>query len=824
MKKIWFTLLVFLGFNQQKKACAWYDPDYDYFNLFAQETITNQAYYPFLLTQSNWFYEKNDKINFQDENIEAWQKYFNNELTYSETDALLKVIRLKHLYNLKKGKLTHTLFKKLGKNFYKKYKEGFDYIIEAKYLEPYMRTSYHGEDNYYFYEDEKQKNAGDIDYEKNHKALISLYKATKNKDIKLRYAYQIVRFNHYTEHYQKAIDSFNKFVKPLKKDTPIYWYALDQMAGAERGLGLNNKANYHFFQVFMHSRNRKQSAYISMKLSNDNDFKNLLSQVENKEEQNFAYFLLAYNDFNSTLPQLKKIFNNDRHSDLPKVLVARAINNLERNYLPYTVICNDENCEKKPKRLPFYNKHWYYEKNENYINELEAFITKAKKNTHDKFYTISLAYIQFLQGKHEESNQLLNEIKTQNKLYQRQIKQMKLLNMIVAQPKITADFEAQVLKKFPTIFLTKENADYWDYDLSTEGFIKDILANRYFLQGEHGKSFLMNNPLSALQYSPNSHLVNEVEAFLNKKNKTPLEQQLVKKTKDIGDIKSFFALIHGDIAMRNAEFEKAKKYYSETQKFGGIHRLDWDYTNKKEVKRKYTTTEYDGYQNISNLVFGHNRLESFKSPEDFTMVNDYNQDFPFIKKRMNKLELVNTVLQLKNIGKKGNELSSKANQLIGNLLYNTSILGYYRHYFVMDLNNQNGPKFHFYNNEKPVYDFYYKNFGDHSSIDADNFNLAIDYYQKAFSQSDNREQKARLLFQMASAEQGKYYQWEASLPEIGWDDKDWDEKQKSREKECIIKKNQAFRTYFKKLKADYADTKTAQQLKGSCSYFEYFMR
>jgi hypothetical protein len=32
--------------------------------------------------------------------------------------------------------------KKLGFGFYQKYKEGIDYLIEAKYLEPYMRINF----------------------------------------------------------------------------------------------------------------------------------------------------------------------------------------------------------------------------------------------------------------------------------------------------------------------------------------------------------------------------------------------------------------------------------------------------------------------------------------------------------------------------------------------------------------------------------------------------------------------------------------------------------------------------------------------------------
>ena len=154
MKKILF--LAFILFYGQSKACAWYEPDYDYFNIFTQSLIPNKAYQPFLLTYSNPFYD--DKNAILDENIEAWQKYFNNDLTYEETNALVTLIDIKHLNNIKTGKLTHDLFKKTGVDFYKKYKEGMDYLIQAKYMQPYMRINFvENEDSFYYNDGSNEK-------------------------------------------------------------------------------------------------------------------------------------------------------------------------------------------------------------------------------------------------------------------------------------------------------------------------------------------------------------------------------------------------------------------------------------------------------------------------------------------------------------------------------------------------------------------------------------------------------------------------------------------------------------------------------------------
>ncbi|MFC3160453.1 hypothetical protein ACFOEQ_20050 [Chryseobacterium arachidis] len=205
--------------------------------------------------------------------------------------------------------------------------------------------------------------------------------------------------------------------------------------------------------------------------------------------------------------------------------------------------------------------------------------------------------------------------------------------------------------------------------------------------------------------------------------------------------------------------------------------------------------------------------------------DDYSS-FPFIKPTMNKLELADALIQLKKIGAGKDGKSATANQLIGNLLYNTSILGYYRQLFVMDIDNSNGGKYDFWSTDRSTpYQYYYKNFTNTTFIEPDNFNLAITYYKKALETSANNEQKARVLFQMASAEQGKYYQYEAKNPsKVSYSDPQYSEKSDAYQKNLDQIKNQKYRTYFAMLKTQYAQTETAKSLMGSCSYFSYFMK
>lgn len=828
MKKILLSAAICFLSSNKANACADYNPDLEYFNLFSQEIIQNKFYEPFLLTYSNNYYgyDYSDRINknIPDENTESWVKYFNNELSYDETDALIKVIQVKHLQNFAKGNLTHQLFQKLGKKFYAKYKSAFQYLIKAKELEAYMRINYISNPNAYYYRDENSNtlNATQLDYNKTLSSLSNLYKNTTDKELKLRYAYQIVRLNHYTRRYQKAIDAFASFVEPLKLKNHMYYYALDQKAGAQRGLGKFDEANWNFFQVFKNTQNKKESAYNSMFLAKEKDFNQILNRAKTSEDKNMAYFLLAYNNFSNPVPIMDKMIENNADSEILKVLTVRAINQLERNYLPVDYYCYDD-CEKyRNQRLPFFKGNGYTEEADNFSKDLEKTIAKAKaKKGSDDFWQLSEAYLKFLNKDYRGSMQILNSMTTTDKVYLAEIQKFKMLNDLVSQPKITPEFENEMMAKYKNIFEEERpKSEPWGYEPLTKDFVLDILANRYFLQKENGKSFLVNNRLSDLQFSPNSSLVKEVEAFYLKPNKNEFEKYLTKKMENIADPTSFFNVIYGDRAMRLADFETAKRHYEKAKNFRGIPRNTWEEVNGKyqEALLKFENGVYNGFQNISNLVFGHSVWESFNSKPNESMKAEHLQNFPFIKEQMNKIELADAMIQLKKIGESKNNFAEKANQLIGNLLYNTSVLGYFREIFVMDVDNYNGPKFQFGNSDSP-YHLYYKNFGRTSFIEPDNFDLAIHYYQKAFDLSKDKENQARILFQMASAEQGKYYQWEAKQT-MKADEKDYEK----HELFLAENKNKLFRSSFAKLKQDFAQTKTAKDLQSSCLYFGHYMK
>ena len=69
MKKYILSLAVVSLFYTQSDACAWSDPDYDYFNLFTQSIIKDKSYLPFLRTYSDRFYGEYSPSLIPDDNI-----------------------------------------------------------------------------------------------------------------------------------------------------------------------------------------------------------------------------------------------------------------------------------------------------------------------------------------------------------------------------------------------------------------------------------------------------------------------------------------------------------------------------------------------------------------------------------------------------------------------------------------------------------------------------------------------------------------------------------------------------------------------------------
>lgn len=832
-------LLVFSVFWQSSSACSWWDPDYEYYNLFVQTSINSPVYDPFLLTESMPFYESDAAQNIPNENIEDWQNYFG--ISYEQAYYLVFIASRESVDALAKGKTTND--KKLGfadSNFRTKFKQALLYLAYAKYLEPYMAYKRNSDADSYYWGFLPEKTVADLDYKKVTEVLTKSWNAETDKDLKLRYGYQLVRFAHYYHKFREAINYFNLYVESLNHKGIMYYYALDQKGGAERALGNFMQANYDFFQFFTHTKNNKSLAYNSMKMTQDLDFQAMLRKPMSNDEKFDLYMLMGYHSFNNPLAEMKKIVAISPDAVQAKVLMARAVNQLERSMLPVYYNCPydgddayDPNAcfnNLKDNKLPIVlNSQISLQLKE----ALESSLAQTKNAKEKNFWNLTTAYLYFLNKDYQLSKEFLNKVNASDKTFGDQKNLFTMLLDIVEQPVISADFEKSLLTRYKEFFANDkktgvdEDGYFYETGNSTKDFVFDILANRYYLQKDNAKSFLLQNSVSALEYNPDLNLLNAIEDFYFKKNKNEFEIYLLNKLNAdfvvdaklkndvVYDFESWAANFKGTLALAKADFQTALMNFKKVNpKFALRAGLisyddDWSLVYKKGI--------YNGFSGISSRVFGFNKIECFSCPESMVMQADFLNEFPFIKNKMNKAELAEAIIELDKIAKQNGEQAAKANYLLSNFYFNTTTIGYFRELLTFDIDNSNGEKFHSEDFGQPSVHFYYKDYSTYPYY-RDQFELPLNYAEAALSKAGSDELKARILFTASKSEQGLFYKKINENPEAFGQDSWWLDYDSPA---IMALKVKDYRKYFKALKS-YSNTAFYKEVKSNCKYFNYY--
>ena len=334
----------------------------------------------------------------------------------------------------------------VDKKFIKKHKQALLYLSYAKYLEPYMAVISKNEG--YYWSDKPEHTVAELDYEAVIKVLKNSWKAEKDKELKLRYGYQLVRLAHYNLYFDDAISYFKSHVESLNYKGIMYYYALDQKAGAERGMGNFMQANYDFFQFFSKTKNFKARAYNSMLVTQDLDFEALLKKVKTVDEKNDIYLILGRRDFSNPISSFEKIVATTPNAVQAKVLMARAINQLERDILKLSYGCYYD-CKEHgtDKRLPIIT-------DTETVPFLEQTLQASKQRTTDSnvtdknYWNLTTAYLYFIQKEYATAKSYLEKVNTIEALYSAQKNKLALLLTISEQPKITLEFEETLITKY----------------------------------------------------------------------------------------------------------------------------------------------------------------------------------------------------------------------------------------------------------------------------------------------------------------------------------------------------------------------------------------
>ncbi len=596
-----------------------YDDDFDY--LIEDEECRDFQYF---YNHYCFCYKRSPNSG----NMEEWAKYLKideeqayylvNKVSQEAIDSLLTY-----------GSSSDPRLKFADKAFCKKWRNALTYISFAKYLEPYMARE-NGDDYdlwQYPYDTEwyepRRPSILNLDYTTVLNNMIEAYDRQKDKELKLRYGYQIVRFAHYNGQYEDAVQYFDKYVESLNYKPEIYYYALSQKAGAlcgfyyrtEKGANLrdqaDNKDAMDFLKVFTYSKDLKFAAYKSLC---GETWEYLYDEAKSlpKREACSLYFMLGFNSFNSGLKELEKIASLCPDSYMADVLMSGYIASL---YL------NEWNTEGL--------------KDNNLKYALGLAETMLQKSPRQDFWHLCAAHLSAYNGMNDRAKQHLSKVKSNRPCYKANKDRLATYIAITDVEEMTRETANNIYRRHEETlkepFLRKVMAERMDS--------VDLKMQRDLLSFEYLKGF-------------DSELWEKVIAFGTNPNLNNFEKWLLKCN---------------NYSLDSVRGELSRSYLHE----GNIPKA-------LEYAPFYKTEDMS-----MKSVFCYNVDHVYRSSSEEQ--NDFHSDYTneLIDKRM-KLDKVSYVKLLKQLdalyktAQTDGEKGAKAAFLLGNFYFNISPHGYYR--------------------------------------------------------------------------------------------------------------------------------------------------
>lgn len=760
-----FLTLIILFITSTIFACGgegWYGMSF--YSLFKQTNISAEEFYPFLRDEYSRFYgednyyDENTKKIYPKGNVDLWKEILKN-WTKEEIE--------KAVYNYN--------------NFDWKYKNSAVEKNVKTYLEFAQECStifsYRIVKNSWDYDEALLKSEHEnIDTQ----ALLSkanlLLEKETNLQLKARYYYQIIRIFHYTENYSDAIIFFESKIENKLPKNEMYYYILDQTAGCHYSSGNYDMAAYYFTKVLNKSIDRKKSAYNSFNFCT---FKHADGEHYSKgvEDEKDLLLIRSLRDFSDEINNIKKFITLNANDNRIELLFMRALSNVEQE-----VWTTDSYNHKK--KLP------YLAEDSNHHSLLqiaEQQIANATVKNQD-FWIMSSSYLSFINQDLIAAKNKLKTVKT----FSNQKKILSIIYEVFTWKTIRPENENYINK----VLLENPNKEisFWDNKNDWRLLILDKIGHTYYKNNEIAKAFLVHKTIENTNKLQSLELLNALEIFYLKTNKSDYEKQLLKNN-----------------TIKNIAYLDYINYQK------GVYYL---YEKNPTLALEFFTKNksYKGSKTIPAKIFSNNIKECFECPDADVMKDQvYNASiFSFIKNEFSRKELAENLIALEKLRHDKKQWKVKlANYLLGNYYFNISNTGYYRGLLT---SNGNCCNYNYIKGDKyKAADQVIKNKEGYNLSDIESHNkhyfglsdTAINYYQNTLDLSTDKELNARCLYLMAKCELNNFYNLGST------------ETFEVKQNEYYKFKLPQYKS-FKLLNEAYSDTEFYDQIIGECSYFRLY--
>lgn len=597
-------------------------------------------------------------------------------------------------------------------------------------------------------------------------SLLHKYETTKDPFLKNRYWFQTIKAGFYSKKQSNAISFFEKTEKTAPKNT-LYYRAASYIAGIHYAKKDYSTANYLYSIAFDHCPALRMVVAYSFQPQEEKDWNQSLAMATNNKEKAALWAVLGYHtDALRSISEITKLDPESPHLDF---LVTRLIN---QNEFKNAGLFWEE--EEKPVSIANYKKNLSTKIDSGAVEKISQLADEGKVK--NKFlFNIAAGYLNCLHGDYKIAENYYTKaekISSQNKLAKDQLRLLRFVNTLSSMETINEKNEILLLQDLKWLFVEltppkiifDQRTGKITYSKDTTGYqasfrieqatnwSKHYLSLLFEAKGDKVFSELFNPSKKFYRTAENTE---SMKNLMLKKNKTEFEQ---------------FAL---------------KIYYVSLSDIYEYQSVLLTFQDKLEDAIKHMDlAEYNKHQIL------------LANPFNGKIKDCHDCEFNEIQKT--RVTLYDFLLKMKEMESKISNNKDVYNNslLLGNAFYNISYFG----------------------NARAFYDGRIINESHSSTWDMDSVNykiftdctLAIKYYQKAFDNATNKEQKAKCTYMLTKCERNDYYNTHIyNLPD------DYGNYNKAG--------NFVSWEGFKKLKADYSDTKYYKEVIEECGYFRRFL-
>ncbi len=489
---------------------------------YTPELFVDKSYSPFFYSY-DYYYDighdekQNDRFNTTVSN--DWYIYLDKKYPQLEIEYLLFKSYPKTIDSIIKNNIPSRFANLLTiKSKDKKVKDFLNYLNLAKQAETFALTN---SDDWNYDDKPKKVRASSTAF---CASVLLAFNASKDKFIKQRYLFQLVRAYYFNNNYNNCVSVFETNQATFDKNT-MYYRTMSYVAGALKKTGKLSQANYYYSLVYDGCNELKTTAHYSFKPQNEADWQQTIALCKTYDEKCTLWQMLGvfYNDEQRSLEEILKL---NVKSDKCDLLICRAINKLENSLFEsgMTSEINSSNATKSQVT--------------NYINILQTPLINDRSlmmpGTKFKTYQwqMALGYLQTLSGnysiaeinynaaqKSTEASLMLDE--TSKKLISSNIRILKIINSISELKTIDKTAEDKLLPELEwLVTLTKqENKELRNNASYT--WMKKTLAKKYHAQKDYLKAEYYE--IDYAFYS-NEKQLHDMQNQLLKTNKTSYEK------------------------------------------------------------------------------------------------------------------------------------------------------------------------------------------------------------------------------------------------------------------------------------------------------------